>query len=100
MAPDATLISGRVCDFIGCPLSAILAGMEWAVATKHARVVNFSVGGGDTPEVDPVEEAVNRLSADHGALFVVAAGNGGRSGAATVQSPSTADAALSVGAVF
>jgi subtilisin family serine protease len=96
VAPGAKLLDGRVCEPRGCPESAILAGMQWA-AEKGARVVNMSLGQPDVPGVDLVEEAVNRLSAEHNMLFVVAAGNDG--GHRPVSSPSTADAALSVGAV-
>ncbi|MEZ4364011.1 MAG: S8 family peptidase [Kofleriaceae bacterium] len=98
VAPSATLLNGRVCDeFGGCPDSAILAGMEWAV-DHGARIVNMSLGGFDDASLDPLEEAVNRLSAERGTLFVIAAGNLGF-GPRSVSSPSSADAALSVGAV-
>ncbi|WP_394835781.1 S8 family serine peptidase [Pendulispora rubella] len=46
-----------------------------------------------------MEEAVNHLSAEYGALFVISAGNSGAFGARTVSSPASADAALAVGAV-
>jgi hypothetical protein len=71
--------------------------MEWAIA-HGARVVNLSLGATDEPGLDPLEEAVNTLSAQHGTLFVIAAGNAGFT-ARSVNSPSSADAALSVGAV-
>ena len=95
VAPGAELLIGKVCPTRSCPDSAILAGMEWAA--PRARVINMSLGDTDTPEVDPLEEAVNRLTAQTGTLFVIAAGNNGQDGG--VGSPSTADAALSVGAV-
>ncbi|MEV8374930.1 S8 family serine peptidase [Kribbella sp. NPDC056861] len=98
VAPDARLYDGKVCELSGCPDSAILAGMEWAATEVKAKVVNISLGGTDTPELDPIEEAVNRLTAQTGTLFVVAAGNSG-SGAGTIESPGSADAALTVGAV-
>ncbi|GIH13016.1 S8 family peptidase [Rugosimonospora africana] len=95
IAPDARLLDAKVCDQYGsCPDDAIIAGMQWAAA-QHASVANVSLGGADTPDVDPVEQAVNALSAQYGTLFVVAAGNTG----STVQSPGSADAALTVGAV-
>ncbi|MCX4389615.1 S8 family serine peptidase [Micromonospora peucetia] len=97
VAPDATLLDGKVCETYGCSESAILAGMQWAAVEQRANVINLSLGGFDTPEVDPLEEAVNTLTAQTGALFVISAGNSGRF--APVSSPSTADAALSVGAV-
>ena len=98
VAPGAKLLVGKVCGGLGCPESAILAGMEWAAA-KGAKVVNLSLGGPDTADDDPLELAVARLSAEHGTLFVVAAGNDGGYGAETVDSPASADAALAVGAV-
>ncbi|GAA1697893.1 S8 family serine peptidase [Kribbella yunnanensis] len=99
VAPAARIYDGKVCDDHGdCRVSAILAGMEWAATEVKAKIVNLSLGGGDTPEIDPLEEAVNRLTAQTGTLFVVAAGNEG-SGVGTVGSPGSADAALTVGAV-
>lgn len=59
--------------------------MEWAVA-QGADIINLSLGGSDTPEVDPLEAAVNKLSADKGVLFAIAAGNEGP-GSGTVGSP-------------
>ncbi|GAA4673474.1 S8 family serine peptidase [Phytohabitans rumicis] len=95
IAPEATILAGKVCGEEYCAESAMLAGMQW-VAEQGASVVNVSIGGPDTAGVDIVEDAVNRLSAQYGTLFVIAAGN---SGADSVESPSTADAALSVAAV-
>ncbi|WP_445270826.1 S8 family peptidase, partial [Streptomyces sp. DSM 41634] len=98
VAPDAKLLSGKVLDDEGYGEdSGILAGMEWAVA-QGADIVNLSLGGEDTPDVDPLEAAVNKLTAEKGVLFAIAAGNEG-DGAGTVGSPGSADAALTVGAV-
>ncbi|WP_258401756.1 S8 family serine peptidase, partial [Micromonospora noduli] len=97
VAPDATLLDGKVCEDAGCSDSAILAGMQWAAVEKKAAVVNMSLSGWDTPEVDPVEEAVQTLTAQTGTLFVLAAGNDGSDG--SVGSPASADAGLAVGAV-
>ncbi|MEH1125025.1 S8 family serine peptidase [Micromonospora sp. CPCC 206061] len=99
VAPEATLVSGKVCVLEGCPDDAIIAGLQWAAAERRVKVVNLSLGGQDFPGVDPLEEAVNRLTAEHGTLFVVAAGNSGTEGDETVGSPASADAALAVGAV-
>lgn len=98
VAYGATLLDGKVCELFGCQESAILAGMEWAAADEGVDVVNMSLGGPDTPDTDPLEAAVDRLTAEHGTLFVIAAGNSGP-GPATVSSPGSADAALTVGAV-
>jgi hypothetical protein len=97
VAFGASILDGKVLTDEGFGLESwIIAGMEWAVE-QGAKVANLSLGGGDTPEIDPLEEAVNTLSAQHGILFVIAAGNSG--GAETVSSPGSADAALTVGAV-
>ncbi|WFB88535.1 MULTISPECIES: S8 family serine peptidase [Streptomyces] len=98
VAPGARIISGKVLGDDGSGDDAgIIAGMEWAVA-EGARIVNLSLGGTDTPGTDPLEEAVDRLSRDTGALFVIAAGNDGP-GDSTLGSPGTADEALTVGVV-
>ncbi|MFE6039013.1 S8 family serine peptidase [Streptomyces sp. NPDC056452] len=99
VAPDASLAVGKVCDNTGlCPTSALLAGLDWAVKTVHAKVVNLSLGG-PADETDPAIAVINDLSASTGTLFVVAAGNDGEYGTATVGAPAIANAALSVGAV-
>src|SRR6266511_2380770 len=96
VAPGLKLHDGKVCVQFGCAESWILAGMEWAAAEQHAKVVNMSLGRPDTPEVDPIEQAVDTLTAQHGTLFVIAAGNFGDD--ASVASPGSADSALTVGA--
>jgi subtilisin family serine protease len=95
IAPDAKLVNGKVLDdFGGGSESGIIAGMEWA-ATK-AKVVNMSLGSSWPDEgTDPMSLALNRITAQTGALFVVAAGNSG----GPIGSPASADAALTVGAV-
>ncbi len=96
VAPGAKILNGKVLDDTGSgDDSGILAGMEWAAA-QGADVVNLSLGGQDTPEIDPLEAEVNKLSAEKGILFAIAAGN---SGPESVGSPGSADAALTVGAV-
>lgn len=99
VAKGARLAAGKVLNDSGGGLDSwVIAGMEWAVKTAHARVVNVSLGGYDTPEVDPVEAAVERLTRQTGALFVVAAGNSGPA-PETIDSPGSAGAALTVAAV-
>lgn len=99
VAPGAKVISGKVLDDEGFgDDSAVIAGMEWAAA-EGADVVNLSLGSADSPGVDPLEAAVNTLTAEKGILFAVAAGNDGEYGASSLGSPGSADAALTVGAV-
>lgn len=99
VAPDARLAVGKVLDDEGNGSdSGILAGMEWAATEVRAKVINMSLGAPDEDGVDPVEKAVNDLSARTGTLFTIASGNNGP-GARTLDSPGAADAALTVGAV-
>ncbi|MFD7436358.1 S8 family serine peptidase [Streptomyces sp. NPDC059861] len=96
VAPGARLGIGKVLDNEGRGQESwIIAGMEWAARDQQAKIVNMSLGGGGD-HTDPMSEAVDRLSRETGALFVVAAGNGGPK---SVTSPGAADSALTVGAV-
>ena len=99
VAPEADLYIGKVLDSAGNgPESGVMAGMEWAVA-QGADVVSMSLGTVEASDgTDPLSQAVNRLSASSGALFVIAAGNTGPA-KTTIGSPGAADAALTVGAV-
>ncbi|MEU0207223.1 S8 family peptidase [Streptomyces canus] len=98
VAPGAKLLIGQVFSEDGTTSdSTLIAAMQWATA-QGAKVVNMSLGATDTEGVDPMEKAVNDLSASTGALFVIAAGNEGPA-AGTTDSPATAAAALSVAAV-
>ncbi|WP_049572008.1 S8 family peptidase [Streptomyces sp. SBT349] len=98
VAPGAQLINGKVLDDFGSGFeSGIIEGMQWAV-DQGADVVSMSLGGFATAQIDPMEEAVNTLSAESDALFVIAAGNSGPS-AGSISTPGTADAALTLGAV-
>jgi subtilisin family serine protease len=99
VAPDAKLLNGKVLNDDGGGLESwIIAGMEWAAASG-ADVINMSLGSPwPTDGSDPMSQAVNRITADTGALFVIAAGNSGPSDY-SIGSPAAADAALTVGAV-
>jgi subtilisin family serine protease len=98
VAPGVQLLSGKVCESqFYCPESSIIAGAQWAVVEEGARVVNISLGGDDTPGLDPVEEAISTLSADHDALFVLTAGNSGP-GPQTIEAPGSVGVALTIGA--
>jgi subtilisin family serine protease len=97
VAPGADLLIGKVLPDSGTgPTSAVIEGMEWA-ANAGADVVNLSLSGSPTDGTDPASLAVEALTAQTGALFVIAAGND--SGDAAVGSPGTATSALTVGAV-
>jgi subtilisin family serine protease len=93
VAPGAKLVNGKVCTVDGCDDSAIIAAMQWIAPKVH--VVNMSLGGGPTDGTDPVAQAVDNLTRQYGTLFVIAAGNDGS--LLSVDSPGSADAALTVG---
>ncbi|WP_327371465.1 S8 family peptidase [Streptomyces sp. NBC_01217] len=97
VAPGAELVEGKVLDNSGRGYDSwILAGMQWAV-DQDAKVVNMSLGTSVASDgTDPLSTAVDKLSAEHGTLFVIAAGN---SGDRTISAPGAADAALTVGSV-
>jgi subtilisin family serine protease len=97
VADGASIMDAKVLDDNGSGQDSwIIAGMEWA-ARQGADIANLSLGAPDTPELDPLEEAVGTLSEQYGTLFVIAAGNSYRD--RTISSPGSADAALTVGAV-
>jgi subtilisin family serine protease len=99
VAPDARLLVGKVINDFGFGFeSDVIAGMGWAAG--RARVVNMSLGDAFWPSdgTDPVSQALEQLTAETGALFVVAAGNSGP-GESGLGSPAAAGEALTVGAV-
>jgi subtilisin family serine protease len=99
VAPGAQLLNAKVLDDEGYGLdSAVIAGLEWSVE-QGADIVNLSLGAKDEPGLDPVEKAVNSLSASSDALIVASAGNVPWPTESSVSSPASADAALAAGAV-
>ncbi|MEU0048360.1 S8 family serine peptidase [Streptomyces sp. NPDC006309] len=99
VAPGATLAVGKVLGDQGSGSeSQIIAGMEWAARDVRARIVSMSLGTAEASDgTDPMARALDTLSRETGALFVVAAGNTGAP--SSIGSPGAADAALTVGAV-
>ncbi|MGP2441229.1 S8 family serine peptidase [Streptomyces sp. JW3] len=99
VAPGATLAVGKVLSDQGSGSeSQIIAGMEWAARDVAADIISMSLGSTEAGDgTDPMAQAVNALSAETGALFVIAAGNTGSP--SSIGSPGAADAALTVGAV-
>ncbi|MFG1997905.1 S8 family serine peptidase [Spirillospora sp. NPDC048911] len=98
VAPGATLMIGKVLDNRGSgATSQVIEGMQWAAA-RGADVVSMSLSGEVEDGPDPASEAVDALTEQYGALFVIGAGNEGP-GPQTVGTPGTARAAITVGAV-
>lgn len=99
VAPDADLAVGKVLSDAGeGSESQIIAGMEWAAKDIDAKVVSMSLGSTEASDgTDPMAQAVNTLTEETGALFVIAAGNTGTP--TSIGSPGAADDALTIGAV-
>jgi len=95
IAPGADLAAGKVCSgFGGCPVSAILAGMEWA-ATIGADIVSMSLGG--PAFIYDTEAMMADWLVSQGIVVVIAAGNEGPY-YYTVGSPGISHKAITVGA--
>ncbi|MFD8775626.1 MULTISPECIES: S8 family peptidase [unclassified Streptomyces] len=97
VAPGADLVEGKVLDNSGRGYDSwIIAGMEWA-ADQGAGIVSMSLGADRASDgTDAMSAAVDRISREHGTLFVIAAGN---TGDRTIGAPGAADEALTVGSV-
>jgi serine protease AprX len=102
IAPAATIISVKVAGASGAAdVSTVLAGLSWvgAFADEYdIKVLNLSWGVPSTqsPTVDPLNYAVQRLWAQ-GVTVVVAAGNSG-SGSGTIMKPADDPLVITVGA--
>lgn len=89
VAPEAKLLNGKVLGDNGFgDDSGVVAGMEWA-AEQGADIVNLSLGGPDSPGVDPMEAQINKLSAEKGILFAVAAATRARATSIHRAAPTT-----------
>ena len=98
VAPDASLVIGRVLDMTGNGrTSTVMAAIEWAL-DEGAQVINFSLGGPPFPSdgTDALSTLCNQ-AVDHGVVVCVAAGNMGPGGH-TIGSPSATAKAITVGA--
>jgi len=80
VAPRANLIAYRVC-IETCPISAILGGINQAVA-DGVDVLNYSISGGDAPWSNSVSRAF--LEAFGAGIFVAASAGNSGPGAGTV----------------
>lgn len=102
VAPDAHVVSVKVAGRNGVvDVSTVLQAMHWVSAYREQygiRVLNLSWGVPSTqsPAVDPVDYAVERLWAQ-GIVVVVAAGNSGPNNG-TVTKPGDDPVVLTVGA--
>src|SRR5229473_2259950 len=104
IAPNANLVDLRVLDSKGGSSDiAVLLAIDRAIQLKNTyniRVINLSLGRPifESSNFDPLCKAVT-AAWNHGIVVVVAAGNLGRNGYATVLSPGNTPAAITVGAM-
>ncbi len=104
VAPGASLIDLRVLDVNGMSNdSVVIAALDRAVALKskyNIRVINMSLGRpiAESYKYDPICNAV-AAAWKSGIVVVVAAGNLGRNGYATILSPGNSPYAITVGAM-
>jgi serine protease AprX len=102
MAPDAKLVNVKVGASDGAAdVSQVIAAIDWVVQNKMAhniRVLNLSYGTNSTQpsSVDPLAHAVENAWRA-GIVVVVAAGNGGESGATTLTMPAVDPYVIAVG---
>jgi serine protease len=61
---------------VGCPTSAIAAGIHYAV-DNNAKIINLSLGGEGT---SPTEQSALQYALDHGVFVAIAAGNAQQTG--------------------
>ncbi len=72
VAPNSSLIVGRVCQMSSCDSHAIRRGLAWAVE-QGAQVINMSFSGG----ADPFMNAAITAAVNQGVVVVASAGNSG-----------------------
>ncbi|MEZ0494540.1 S8 family serine peptidase [Kineococcus sp. TBRC 1896] len=93
VAPEVTVLSGKVCRKDGCPSDAVVAGITAAVKAG-ANVVNLSLGG---PDYNSTTAATIQWAVERGVVVVASAGNSGATGNA-VQYPAAYPGVVSVSA--
>ncbi len=104
IAPNANILDLRVLDQNGASNdSVVIAAIQKAVQLKNqynVRVINLSLGRPifESCSQDPLCQAVE-AAWKSGIVVVVAAGNEGRNGYATILSPGSAPHAITVGAM-
>ncbi|MBK7843335.1 MAG: S8 family serine peptidase [Bdellovibrionales bacterium] len=92
VAPEAQLLSARVCSKKGCSSISILSGINWGIQEK-VDVMNLSLGGPfDSPAGARAYEAAKLA----GVVVVCASGN---DGVGQVSFPAAYDSNIAVGAV-
>ncbi|GAA1759094.1 S8 family peptidase [Agromyces humatus] len=98
VADGADLLVGKVLGADGSGQDSwIIEAMEWAGA--NADIVSMSLGSSQADDGnDPMSEALNTISEQTGALFVVAAGNS--YAPETIGSPGSAERALTIASVL
>jgi subtilisin family serine protease len=97
VADDAHLLVGKVLGDDGYGQDSwVISAMEWAA--ERAPIVSMSLGSQEPSDgMDLMSQSLEQITADTGALFVVAAGNS--TNPETIGAPGAAPSALTVGSV-
>ncbi|MCB0364608.1 MAG: S8 family serine peptidase [Bdellovibrionaceae bacterium] len=92
VAPEAKILSARVCSTQGCPSTAIIGGVNWGIQEK-VDVMNLSLGG---PFPSDAARKAYQAAANKGIVVVAASGNDGVN---RVSFPAAYPSTIAVGAV-
>ncbi len=96
MAPEAEIYALKVMDASGMGYySSVIQAIEWCIQNE-IQIVTMSFGGMEDSEI--LHQVIQEATADHGILFVAAAGNNG-AGLETETYPARYSEVLSVGSV-
>lgn len=100
VAPEASLYIGKVLDNHGVgSMSAVMAGIEWAVLEQRVQIINLSLGGrGPTDGTDALSVLCDEAVTQAGVVICVAAGNTGPR-PQTIGPPGGARYVITVGAI-
>lgn len=100
VAPDAKLVSIKVCEYGNCPSSAIIAGADWCL-NNNIGIINMSIGDGESHNslncptwIDPIINRAYTLETP----FIIASGNNGKKNG--ISYPACSLNTISVAAVY
>lgn len=95
VAPMAKILAGRVCSTEGCPVFAIVEGVNWGIS-ENVDVISMSLGGPCGSIFENVQRKAMAAAEEKGIAIVAASGNDGMP---KVGCPAAIDTVVAVGAV-
>jgi len=97
MAPEASLLVGKVSNEDTILLTALVGALEYALALENIDVINYSIGSIDRWGMDLDEFLIRELTLN-GVVVSCSAGNEGQDGYYSISSPGSTSQSISVGA--